>query len=146
MAFDIRPLTLDDEPEWRALWTGYLTFYETTLADDVYRSSFARMLSGAAGEFRGLVAARDGKLVGLTHYLFHRHGWRIEDVCYLQDLWVEPDHRGRGIARALIEAVYGAADAHGCGKVYWMTEETNTTARLLYDRIATKSGFIEYKR
>ncbi|MER0239997.1 GNAT family N-acetyltransferase [Fulvimarina sp. MAC8] len=146
MPLEIRALTPDDETEWRALWTQYLTFYKTTVADEVYRSSFERMLSGEPGEFRGLVAIEDGQLVGLTHYLFHRHGWRIEDVCYLQDLWVEPDRRGRGIARALIEAVYAAADTHGCGKVYWMTQEDNATARLLYDRIATKSGFIEYKR
>ena len=142
----IRPLRRSDEAEWRRLWTGYLTFYETSLPDEVYRSSFERMLSGGDHEFRGLVAEADGKLVGLAHYLFHRHGWRIENVCYLQDLFVDPDRRGTGLGRRLIEAVYDAADAEGVSRVYWLTQEHNHTARALYDRIARKSDFIQYVR
>lgn len=88
----------------------------------------------------------DGKLVGLTHYLFHRHGWKVEDTCYLQDLYADPDVRGMGVGRALIEAVYAAADAAGAPSVYWLTQDFNHTARQLYDRIGTKSPFIKYTR
>jgi GNAT superfamily N-acetyltransferase len=84
--------------------------------------------------------------VGLAHYIFHRHGWQIADVTYLQDLYVTPDTRGTGAGRALIEAVYAAADTAGRPNVYWLTQEFNTTARRLYDRIGTATPFIKYKR
>ena len=84
--------------------------------------------------------------MGLTHYLFHRHGWRIENVVYLQDLYVDPEVRGTGAGRALIEAVYRAADEAGCPSVYWLTQDFNSTARQLYDRIATVTPFIKYQR
>jgi GNAT superfamily N-acetyltransferase len=103
----IRPLEASDEAAWRRLWTAYLEFYESSVPEEVYRSTFDRMLAGNAGapnEFRGLVATLRGEPVGLVHYLFHRHGWKIEDVCYLQDLYADPEVRGRGIGRALIEA------------------------------------------
>lgn len=142
----IRPLAAADEAEWRRLWTGYLTFYETKLPEEVYKTSFARMLSGAENEFRGLIAEVDGRPRGLAHYLFHRHGWRIEKVCYLQDLYADPEVRGQGLGRALIEAVYAAADAEGCPAVYWLTQEFNANARQLYDRIGAVSPFIKYNR
>ena len=109
----IRPLEARDEDHWRKLWTGYLTYYETSVSDAVYATTFARLLSGATGEFRGLIAEVDGVPVGLTHYLFHRHCWKVENVCYLQDLYTDPALRGQGVARTLIEAVYSAADAEG---------------------------------
>ncbi|MEX0344525.1 MAG: N-acetyltransferase family protein [Rhizobiaceae bacterium] len=145
----IRPLQADDETEWRRLWTAYLNFYQSSVPKEVYRSSFDRMLAGNAGaenEFRGLIADIGGRPVGLVHYLFHRHGWKIENVCYLQDLYADPGVRGTGVGRALIEAVYEAADEAGCPSVYWLTQEFNYTARQLYDRIATKTPFIQYKR
>lgn len=145
----VRPLVASDEAEWRRLWTAYLEFYEAGVPEEVYRSSFDRMLagnSGAANEFRGLIAEVDGKPAGLVHYLFHRHGWRIENVCYLQDLYADPEVRGTGVGRALIEAVYEKADAEGCPSVYWLTQDFNETARKLYDRIATKTPFIKYQR
>ena len=145
----IRPLQQADEPEWRRLWTAYLEFYSSSVPEEVYRSSFDRMLAGNAGtpnEYRGLVATLDGKPVGIVHFLFHRHGWRIENVCYLQDLYADPEVRGRGIGRALIEAVYAAADAEGCPSVYWLTQEFNTEARKLYDRIGKLTPFIKYQR
>jgi len=142
----IRPLTAADETHWRRLWTGYLTFYETTLPESVYASTFARLLSGAPGEFRGLLAVQGDRPVGLAHYLFHRTGWAAADTCYLQDLYADPAARGQGAGRALIEAVYAAADAHGAASVYWMTQEFNATARQLYDRIGTKTPFIKYVR
>lgn len=142
----VRPLAAADEPRWRELWTGYLEFYETAVPEDVYRTYFRRLLGDDPQDYHGLVAVSEGRLVGLTHYLFHRHGWRIENVVYLQDLFVDPEVRGTGAGRALIEAVYAAADAAGCPSVYWMTQDFNETARLLYDRIATVTPFIKYQR
>ena len=142
----IRPVTAADEPDWRRLWTGYLDYYETKLPEDIYASTFARLLSGAPGEFRGLIAEVDRRPVGLTHYVFHRTCWSIADTCYLQDLYADPSVRGRGVGRALIEAVYAAADVHGAASVYWMTQEFNSTARRLYDRIGKKTPFIKYNR
>lgn len=144
--FSIRPLQAADEPQWRALWRDYLAFYGTTADDAVYASSFDRMLSGDEGEFRGLVATRGDDLIGLAHYLFHRHGWRIENVCYLQDLFVAPDARGAGVGEALIRAVYDAADDAGCGGVYWLTQVGNETARRIYDRVGAATDFMKYAR
>ncbi|MCB1342254.1 MAG: GNAT family N-acetyltransferase [Pseudooceanicola sp.] len=142
----IRPLRLEDRAEWAELWTAYLEFYESSVAPEVYDSSFARLLGDDVRDYNCLVAEQDGRLVGLTHYLFHRHGWKIEEVCYLQDLYARPDVRGTGVGRKLIEAVYAAADAHGAPAVYWLTQDFNTTARRLYDRIGVKSPFIKYNR
>ena len=146
METTIRPIEARDEAEWRTLWTGYLEFYETTVPEEVYRTTFARLLSGDPHEFHGLVAERGDKLIGLTHYLFHRHCWRIENVVYLQDLFVSQDARGTGAGRKLIEAVYAASDAAGCPAVYWLTQDFNATARQLYDRIAVVTPFIRYNR
>ena len=146
MATTIRPLTTADEAEWRRLWTGYLEFYESSVSEEVYRTTFARLLGDDARDFQGLVAERDGTPIGLTHYLFHRHCWRVENVIYLQDLYVDPEVRGTGAGRALIEAVYAAGDAAGCPTVYWTTQDFNATARQLYDRIATLTPFIKYQR
>lgn len=146
MILTIRPLTAADEPDWRRLWTAYLAFYDTVLADLTYDTHFARLLGDDPQDFHGLVAERDGQLVGLAHYVFHRHGWTIGNTCYLQDLYADPDVRGMGIGRKLIEAVYAAADAAGAASVYWMTNRDNTTARLLYDRIAEPTDFMKYRR
>ena len=142
----IRPVMASDEDAWRGLWAAYLEFYGTTVPDDVYRTTFARLLGDDPQDFSGVVAERDGALVGLSHYLFHRHCWRIENVCYLQDLYATPQTRGTGVGRALIEAVYTAADAAGAPTVYWLTQDDNLTARRLYDRIAAKTNFIKYQR
>ncbi|MGB3177014.1 MAG: GNAT family N-acetyltransferase [Albidovulum sp.] len=142
----LRPLVAADKAEWRRLWHDYLAFYKTEMPEAVYASTFSRMITGGAGEFRGLIALWGGKPVGLAHYLFHRTGWAIADTCYLQDLYADPHMRGKGVGRALIEGVYAAADAHGASSVYWMTQEFNTTARQLYDRIGVKTPFIEYNR
>ena len=145
-AVRIRPIGPDDEAEWRRLWTDYLTFYEASVSEEVYATTFARLLSGDDNEFRGLIAEAGGKPVGLVHFLFHRHCWRVEDVCYLQDLYADPEVRGTGVGRRLIEAVYAAADAAGSPTVYWMTQDFNTTARTLYDRVAAVTPFIKYQR
>jgi GNAT superfamily N-acetyltransferase len=142
----IRPLRASDEADWRRLWTGYLQFYQTSVAEPVYVSTFARLLGEDPRDFNALVAEVDGKLLGLTHYLFHRHAWKVEDVCYLQDLYVDPQARGTGLGRLLIEAVYTRADAAGAPAVYWLTQDFNHQARQLYDRIAKVTPFIRYVR
>lgn len=142
----IRPVTAADAPVWRGLWGQYLAFYETTLPDATHASTFARLVSNKAGEYHGLLAIADGRAVGLAHYLFHRTCWAIEDTCYLQDLFADPSVRGRGVGRALIQAVYQAADHHGATAVYWMTQDFNKTARQLYDRIGIQTPFIHYNR
>lgn len=145
----IRPIRAGDESEWRRLWTGYLEFYESEVSEEVYQTTFARLLKGNEGvdnEYRGFLAEIDGKPVGLVHFLFHRHCWKVENVCYLQDLYADPDVRGQGIGRALIEAVYKAADEAGSPDVYWMTQEFNKVGRRLYDRIGKLTPFIEYNR
>lgn len=142
----VRALRAEDETAWRELWTAYLAFYGSTVPEEVYTSTFARLLGDDPRDYTALVAELDGRLVGLVHYLFHRHAWKIEDVCYLQDLYVIPEMRGTGLGRTLIEALYKAADAHGAPSVYWLTQESNDTARLLYDRIGTLTPFIKYQR
>ncbi|WP_283177627.1 GNAT family N-acetyltransferase [Gemmobacter sp. 24YEA27] len=143
---EIRPLRASDEPEWRRLWADYLSFYETSVPEEVYRSSFDRLIGDDPQDFSGLIALVDGRPMGLTHFLFHRHGWKIDNVCYLQDLYVSPEARGTGLGRKLIEAVYRIADEKGAPGVYWLTQEFNTTARQLYDRIAKVTPFIRYSR
>ena len=142
----IRALEPGDEPHWRALWKAYLAFYKTSVPEEVYATTFKRLCDPAHTTQQALIAVQDGTPVGLVHYIFHPHNWRVEDVCYLQDLYADPSVRGTGIGRALIEAVYEEADAAGCPSVYWMTQDFNETARLLYDRIATLTPFIKYQR
>ncbi|MFD0908922.1 GNAT family N-acetyltransferase [Ruegeria arenilitoris] len=142
----IRPLTPEDRPSWDLLWRAYLEFYETVLPDEVYDSTFARLLGDDPQDFSCLVAELDGELIGLTHFLFHRHAWKIENVCYLQDLYASPHVRGTGVGRALIEAVYAEADRKGAPDVYWLTQEFNHTARQLYDRVGQLTPFLKYRR
>lgn len=144
----IRPIEPNDRAAWQPLWDGYNAFYgragETALPAEVTETTWARFLD-AAEPIHALVAvADDGTLLGLVHYLFHRSSSRIEPACYLQDLFTAPEARGRGVGWALIEAVYAAAREAGAKRVYWQTQDTNTTARALYDRLATHAGFIVY--
>ncbi len=142
----IRPINAADRATWAQLWTEYLEFYETSVEQQVYDSSFARLLDSDEHEFHGLIAESEGKPVGLVHYLFHRHMWKVENVCYLQDLYVSPETRGTGAGRALIEAVYERADIAGAPSVYWLTQDFNQTARQLYDRVGAHTPFIRYNR
>lgn len=146
MTIRVRPLERDDEANWRRLWRDYLAFYETEVSGDVYATFFERLLGDDPQDFHGLVAEAEGRPVGLTHYLFHRHGWKTENVCYLQDLFAIPEMRGKGIGRALIEAVYREADIARAPSVYWLTQQSNADARRLYDRIGELTPFIKYTR
>ena len=143
---EIRPLRPEDAAEWRRLWTGYLEFYRTTVPEEVYDTTFSRLLGDDPQDFNGFLALVGGRPMGLVHFLFHRHCWKIENVCYLQDLYVDPQARGTGLGRKLIEAVYAAADANGTPAVYWLTQDFNTAGRRLYDRVAHVTPFIRYMR
>ncbi|MDW3117770.1 MAG: GNAT family N-acetyltransferase [Roseovarius pacificus] len=146
MTLTIRPLQDQDQPAWRDLWRAYLEFYETSVPHEVYETTFARLIDPDTPRQQAFLALQRDSPVGLVHYIYHPHNWRIEDVCYLQDLYADPAVRGTGVGRALIEAVYRAADANGTPSVYWMTQDFNAEARKLYDRIATLTPFIKYQR
>lgn len=142
----IRPLKQSDKADWHRLWTAYLAFYETAVSQEVYDTSFARLLSDGTGEYKGLIAEFDGQAVGLAHFLYHRFMWTVEDTCYLMDLFTDPSVRGKGIGRALIEAVHASAKRDGVPSTYWNTQETNYKGRMLYDQLATKVSFIIYEK
>jgi GNAT superfamily N-acetyltransferase len=142
---NVRKLVLEDESQWRELWGGYLRFYRHRLSEEVTARTLERLLD-PAGEVRGLVAESDGAIIGFAHYLYHASSWSISSVCYLEDLYVDPRARGRGAARALIQAIYTAADACGVQTVYWMTQEFNAEGRALYDTLAKRTSFIRYER
>jgi len=142
----IRPITAEDRPQWAALWGAYLEFYETPVSEAIYDSTFARLCSTEQPDQNALVAVQEGRLVGLVHYIYHRHNWRLEKVCYLQDLYADPSVRGTGVGRKLIEAVYAQADSDGCPAVYWLTQDFNAEARQLYDRVGVLTPFIKYAR
>jgi GNAT superfamily N-acetyltransferase len=140
----LAPLTAADRDEWLPLWHAYLTFYESELPDEVTDAVFARIVAGDG--IQGVIARDDhDRAVGFVHWLFHPSTWSIGPYCYLEDLFVVPDVRGGGVGRALISHVTDAARAAGASKVYWLTHETNTTARTLYDRVAAHTGFVHYE-
>lgn len=141
----IRPVRVGDHAQWLPLWRGYQDFYRVNLGDAVTASTWQRFFDEREA-VHCLVAEREGKLIGLAHYLFHRSTWLVGNTCYLNDLFVDPSGRRSGVARKLIEAVYDAADAAGVGKIYWLTHEENAAARLLYDQVARHRGFIRYER
>ncbi|MGN7803403.1 GNAT family N-acetyltransferase [Hyphomicrobiales bacterium] len=145
----IRPITRADYEQWLPLWDGYNAFYgrsgETALDPAITAMTWSRFFD-AYEPVHALVAESEGRLIGLTHYLFHRSTTAIQPNCYLQDLFTNTQARGKGVGRALIEGVYEAARAAGSPRVYWQTHETNETAMALYDKVAEKSGFIVYRK
>ena len=145
----IRPVERGDFAQWLPLWDGYNAFYgrsgPTALAREITDMTWARFFD-AYEPVHALVAERNGRLVGLVHYLFHRSTTMLGPTCYLQDLFTDAKLRGGGIGRALIEAVYERAREAGVGRVYWQTHETNATAMRLYDQVAERSGFVVYRK
>lgn len=137
----VRP---EDHAVWLQLWQGYLEFYETELTEEVTQYTFDRIVDPAPGLY-GAIAWEGGRPIGLVHWLTHLATWSRGDYCYLEDLFVSPDARGSGAGRSLIGHVSDWAKDAGCTKVYWLTAETNTRARALYDQVATRSGFIHYQ-
>jgi GNAT superfamily N-acetyltransferase len=146
MSAVVRPLAPDDEARWRDLFQQYVVFYEATVPPGVIDLTWQRLIAEADG-MTGLVAEVPGSgIAGIAVCVFHRSSWSATWYCYLEDLFVDPAFRGQGVGRALIEGVYRLADARGATRTYWATAETNTTASALYDRMATRSPFIQYRR
>jgi GNAT superfamily N-acetyltransferase len=146
-AFTVRPLEAKDYAAWRPLFEGYIAFYKSQVSDDVIKLSWARLLSDEAGTHQGLVVVdANDRPFGLAHIIFHRSTWSPSFYCYLEDLFVDPAARAKGAGRALIEAVYAEADKRQATRTYWATQEFNYRARGLYDQVATKSPFVQYRR
>jgi GNAT superfamily N-acetyltransferase len=145
MPLTVRPVTQTDLAQWETLWEGYNTFYQRILPPTVTRTTWSRFFDDNE-PVHALVAEKDGRLLGLVHYLFHRSTTLIGPTCYLQDLFTVEEARGQGVGRALIEAVYERAKSAGSVRVYWQTHETNRTAMALYDKIAERSGFLVYRK
>lgn len=147
VAITIHAVSDADYGQWRPLWDGYNAFYGragvTALPEPITQATWARFLNPAE-PVHALIAKEGAVVVGLAHYLFHRSTTRLHDVCYLQDLFTSPSHRGRGIGQQLIEAVYRAAHEAGSSRVYWQTQVTNASGRALYDKVARHAGFIVY--
>jgi len=146
MTTTVRPLEPSDRAAWEPLWAAYQRFYEVVIPAETTDLTWARFhdpdeMMHALGAFDD-----DGRLVGIVHAIFHRSCWLPQWTCYLQDLYVENNQRGLGTGEALIEAVAGLARQNGAGRLYWMTHESNATAQRLYDRIAERSGFIQYRK
>jgi len=141
----IRAIRADERADWEPLWKGYQAFYKVVISEQTTAMTWAR-LHDPAEPMEVLGAYMDDRLCGIVHYLFHRSCWTIGDYCYLQDLFVAEGVRNLGLGRALILAVEERARAAGASRVYWLTHETNTDARVLYDRLAERSGFIQYRK
>jgi GNAT superfamily N-acetyltransferase len=141
----LRPIRREDHDSWMPLWRGYQQFYKVDIAAAVSATTFERLLDPAE-PVNGTLAWQDTRAVGMVHYIQHRSTWTIGNYCYLQDLFTAPELRGGGVGRKLIEHVYEVAKQAGCARVYWLTHESNDTAMKLYDRVADKPGFIQYRR
>jgi GNAT superfamily N-acetyltransferase len=142
---EIHPLTARDLDDWLPLWRGYQEFYKVEIPEEVTLVTWSRLLDPAES-MAGALAWSAGEAVGMAHAIRHRSCWTIGDYTYLQDLFVAPRCRGAGIGRRLIEHVYADAEIQGCSRVHWLTHETNQEAMLLYDRIAQRSGFLQYRK
>ena len=147
MTIAVRRLREQDKAAWLRLFKGYIEFYKASVAEEVIEATWKRLIAGEPNFHLGLVAVDASDTpIGLAHVLFHRSTWSASWYCYLEDLFVDPARRTQGAGRALIDAVYREADRLGATRTYWTTQETNYRARALYDQMATKSPFIQYRR
>ena len=145
----IRDAVKNDIPSWRVLWDGYNAFYgrcgTTALPSRITETTWSRFFDDYE-PMHALVAEQSGQLLGLAHFLYHRSTTSLGPTCYLQDLFTAEQARGKGVGRALIDAVVERAKSAGAARVYWQTHETNAVAMRLYDQLAEKSGFIVYRK
>lgn len=141
----VRKLLKQDYENWLSLWKGYQDFYKVSLTSELSKLTFDRLIDESE-EMGCFVLETDKKLIGLVHYIFHRSTWTEGNYCYLQDLFVQTDNRAKGCGKSLIEAVYAEAYKKNCSRVYWLTQETNYQARILYDQVAINTGFIQYRK
>ena len=142
MGFTYRKFSSEDFDQWRALYEGYLSFYKATLTEESKAIVWQRLLSG---EIRGLGAFEGDTLVGIAHFHLQMSTWADDGHLYLEDLYVAETARNRGVARALIEAIESEAKSERCSEMYWITRESNSTARSLYDSMALLSDFVRYE-
>ncbi len=145
MTVTVRDLAPADEPRWRELWAGYLDFYGNPLPEEVTAATWSRLLAREQGLSGQVAVGDDGAVVGFVHRIVHAGTWSAAPRCYLEDLFVDPEVRGSGAGRALIAATHEHAARLGCSEVYWITEEDNTVARRLYDRVATLTPYVRYE-
>jgi GNAT superfamily N-acetyltransferase len=142
----VRALRTEDFSRWRVLWDGYLSFYRSELDEKTTELTFRRLCEGEQGML-GLVAVdADDQPIGLAHLVFHSSTWSTAGYCYLEDLYVEPGHRGGRLATAIFDAVYACAREHGAERVYWHTQQFNGPARSLYDTVGQLTSFVVYER
>lgn len=147
MTVTVRPLAIGDKSRWTELFRGYIAFYEAAVPDRQIELTWSRLIAGAPDFHLALIAADDADYpLGLAHVLFHRSTWSPAWYCYLEDLFVDPAARARGIGQKLIQATYAEADRRGATRTYWTTQEFNYRARGLYDKLAGKSVFVQYRR
>lgn len=148
MTLTIRSIAREDRAQWEPLWDGYNAFYgregPTALDPHITDTTWARFFDPYE-PMHAIAAEEEGKLIGVSHYLLHRSTTSIGPSLYVQDIFTAPEARGKGVATAMIEAIYRDAETMGAGRVYWQTHETNVTAQRLYDRLAERSGFIVYR-
>ena len=145
--WDVRALREDERGEWEPLWMGYQRFYRVDIATEVTALTWSRFHDeDEPMNVLGAFEPGSQRLVGIVHYIFHRSCWTAAPYCYLQDLFTVDDMRGRGVGRALIEAVCECARVAGANRVWWLTHESNTAGRLLYNQVADRPGFIQYRR
>lgn len=144
MSTTVRPLAETDREAWHRLWDGYCAFYETTMPEEVTAATWQRLLDAGTPDFFGLVAERDGEVVGIANCILHGTTWAISQRCYLNDLFVDPAVRGSGAGKALIQHLQNMGAEQGWDKIHWLTAEDNATARRLYDQFAPRTQFVQY--
>jgi GNAT superfamily N-acetyltransferase len=144
MDLALRPPGAADRAAWDRLWQGYQRFYKVEIPGPVSDLTWARLHENTE-PMAAMLAWHGERAVGLVHWIFHRSTWTEGHYCYLQDLYVDEDLRGSGVGRALIAYVRAEAEAAGCSRLYWLTHKTNTDAMVLYDKVAERSGFVQYR-
>jgi GNAT superfamily N-acetyltransferase len=142
---EVRPLAAQQHAAWLPLWRSYQRFYKADIPAEVSEITWSRLLD-AQEPMGGALAWNGATAVGLVHHIRHRSCWTAGDYIYLQDLYVSEDARRGGIGRRLIDYVYQLAAAQGCARVHWLAHETNKDAMFLYDQVAERSGFLQYRR
>lgn len=142
---EVRPVTADDHAAWLPLWQGYQRFYMTEIPSETSDINWQRFLDPAE-PMHAALAWHEGEAIGLVHWVYHRSTWTVEDYCYLQDLFINKAVRSNGAGRKLIEFVYEQAKQADCARTYWLTHESNSRAMLLYERVAERSGFLQYRK
>lgn len=140
----VSPVVEQDFVQWLPYWLNYQQFYQVQLSEQVTATTWARFLDDNSPVYCA-VARQGDKILGFVHYVFHASTWAEVDYCYLEDLFVSTDARGKLVGKHLIEYVQAQAKSRQCARLYWHTQESNHTAQRLYNWVAEKPGIIEYR-